>query len=214
MKAVLFDLDGTLADTARDLARALNRLRGEQGLPPLPYEQVRPVASHGARGLIGLGFGLSPEAPDFEPLRLAFLDYYQQDLVADTVLFDGIVEVLHALAARGLPWGIVTNKLARFAEPLMAALELPVAPGVIVSGDTVGVAKPDPRPMLHAAQVLQVDPADCLYVGDAERDVEAGRAVGMKTLVALYGYLSATDQPAAWGADGLIAHPQEILDWL
>jgi N-acetyl-D-muramate 6-phosphate phosphatase len=214
MKAVLFDLDGTLADTALDLGAALNRLRQEHDLAPLADELIRPQASHGARGLIGLGFGLTPEDAGFEPLRQRFLDYYAQDLATRTVWFDGVAELLLALEQRGVHWGIVTNKPSRFTQPLL--LQLPPAshPGVVVSGDTVGVPKPDPRPMRHAADILGVAPADCIYVGDAERDIEAGRAVGMTTLIAYWGYLGPADQPEQWGADGGIHHPLEVLNWL
>lgn len=210
--AVLFDLDGTLADTAPDLGLALNRLLAEEGRPTQPYAAIRPVASHGARGLIELGFG--PEHADFARLRQRFLDLYDICYCEETRLFDGIRELLISITERGLAWGVVTNKPARFTDPLLAALPLPSIPGVAVSGDTVGVAKPDPKPMYYAAKMLGVLPEQCLYVGDAERDIEAGRRVGMTTVLADYGYISATDQPQQWGADIRITHPLELLTHL
>lgn len=211
ISAVLFDLDGTLADTAPDLGLALNRLLAEESRPAQPYTAIRPIASHGARGLIHLGFGIGPEHPDFARLRTRFLELYDICYCEETRLFDGISDLISALAERGLPWGIVTNKPARFTDPLLAALPLPATPGVAVSGDTVGVAKPDPKPMYYAAEMLGVDPAHCFYVGDAERDIEAGRKVGMTTVLAAYGYISADDRPQEWGADIHIQHPLELL---
>lgn len=213
-RAVLFDLDGTLADTAPDLGAALNRLLAAEGMAPQPYSAIRPIASHGARGLIGLGFGVTPQQPGFVDLRNRFLDFYEQHLCEETRLFDGIAPLLEGIVARGWRWGIVTNKPMRFTVPLVAQLVLPSRPGVVVSGDTVGVPKPDPRPMIHAAQQLGVDPAHCIYVGDAERDIEAGRVVGMQTVLASYGYISSNDNPASWGADFTINTPLELLDVL
>lgn len=214
MRAVLFDLDGTLADTAPDLSAALNRVRVGRGLEPVRHELLRPAASHGARGLIGVGFGFGPEHPDFDALRNDFMDYYEADIARHTCLFAGTADLLDALVQRHIPWGIVTNKISRFTLPLIERLALMHAPGVVVSGDTVGVAKPDPKPMLYAAAQLGVAPTECLYVGDAARDIEAGRRVGMKTLVARYGYIGPDDEPEQWGADGYIDHPLEVLRWL
>ncbi|WP_432721207.1 HAD-IA family hydrolase [Jeongeupia wiesaeckerbachi] len=211
IRAILFDLDGTLADTAPDLGAALNRLLLEEGRPEQPYEAIRPLASHGARGLIGLGFSIGPDDAAFAYLRERFLTHYAAALCEHTVLFDGIAELITAIGARGLPWGIVTNKPGRFTDPLVRELPLPVQPGCVVSGDTVGVAKPDPKPMLHAAEQLGVPAASCIYVGDAERDIEAGRRVGMKTVIADYGYISVDDRPTDWGADLRIAHPLDLL---
>ncbi|AOX99835.1 HAD family hydrolase [Jeongeupia sp. USM3] len=211
IRAILFDLDGTLADTAPDLGAALNRLLAEEGRPEQPYDAIRPLASHGARGLIGLGFGVGPDDASFNGLRERFLARYAAALCEHTVLFDGIAELIAAIGARGLPWGIVTNKPGRFTDPLVRELPLPVQPGCIVSGDTVGVAKPDPRPMLHAAEQLGVPAESCIYIGDAERDIEAGRRVGMKTVIADYGYISVDDRPTTWGADLRIAHPLDLL---
>jgi len=214
IRAVLFDLDGTLADTAPDLAWALNEVRREQGLAPLPFEHIRPAVSHGSRALIERGFGLDPSDATFEPLRRRLLDLYRDNLARHTRLFDGMDEVLDTLEARGLHWGVVTNKPAWLTEPLLAALDLDHRAAAIVSGDTVDQRKPHPAPLLHACALAGADAARCLYVGDARRDIEAGRAAGMHTLVALFGYLDDDDDPAAWNADALVATPADILRWL
>ncbi len=214
IRAVLFDLDGTLADTAADLGAALNRLLAEEGRPPVGYELIRPVASHGARGLIHLGFGIDKQDPEFEDYRRRFLDHYEASFADLTTLFDGINSLLQALEQRGLKWGIVTNKPMRFTDRLVPALPWAVPPAAVVSGDTTGVPKPDPKPMLHAAELLGVPASACLYLGDAERDVEAARAAGMKAIIASYGYISDTDTPETWGADGFIDRPEELLDHL
>ena len=214
IKAVLFDLDGTLADTARDLGAALNRLLAEENLPPQPYEAVRPIASHGARGLVSLGFGIDKTRPRFEEYRLRFLEQYDHDFSSHTTLFDGINELILALQARGLAWGIITNKPMRFTDRLVPALPFAVPPAVVVSGDTVGVAKPDPAPMLHACRLIDTDPRHCLYVGDAERDIQAGRAVGMKTVLVNWGYIADSDDTASWQADISINEPSELLAYL
>ncbi|MFC4157991.1 HAD family hydrolase [Chitinimonas lacunae] len=212
--AILFDLDGTLADTALDLGAALNHLLAEEGRQPVEHSLIRPIASHGARGLIRLGFGIEREAPDFETLRQRFLDHYEDHFCASTCLFDGVNDLLAQLTARGIAWGIITNKPMRFTDRLVPTLGLAVDPGVVVSGDTVGFAKPDPRPMRYACEALGVDPATCWYVGDAERDIAAGRAVGMTTVLAAYGYIDASEQPDTWGADLRIEKPLELLDLL
>lgn len=214
IKAVLFDLDGTLADTARDLGAALNRLLAEEGLPPQPYEAVRPIASHGARGLVSLGFGIDKSHPRFEEYRLRFLDLYEHSFADETVLFDDINALLREIDARGLKWGIVTNKPMRFTDRLVPALPFAVPPAVVVSGDTVGIAKPDPAPMLHAAQQIDIAPEHCLYVGDAERDIQAGRAVGMRTVLVNWGYIADSDDPASWQADITIDQPLALLSHL
>ena len=211
IRAVLFDLDGTLADTAPDLGAALNRLLIEEGRDPQPDFAIRPVASHGARGLLELGFGITPADAQFCALRERFLNHYEQGICDGTVLFDGISELIAQISARGLAWGIITNKPMRFTDPLVELLPLPIAPQTCVSGDTVGIPKPDAKPMLHAAAQLGIAPEHCLYVGDAERDIEAGRRVGMPTVLALYGYISATDDTASWGANIKIEHPLELL---
>ncbi len=214
IRTVLFDLDGTLADTAPDLARALNELLIERGRKPLPYETIRPQVSHGAKALIALGFGLGPEAPDFEALRQRLLAIYQAGLCRETKLFPGMAAVLDALPARGCNWGVVTNKPAFLTEPLMAALGLSARAACIVSGDSTAKRKPHPEPMRHACALAGSRPEQCLYVGDAERDVAAGKIAGMKTLVALFGYIGDNERPHTWGADGLVTEPAEILKWL
>ncbi|WP_374536671.1 HAD family hydrolase [Chitinimonas taiwanensis] len=214
IRAILFDLDGTLADTALDLGGALNRLLAEEGRPAVPYEKIRPIASHGARGLVELGFGLHRDAPSFDALRLRFLDHYEDGFRNETVLFDGINPLIEGLHARGLAWGIITNKPMRFTDRLVPTLGFSIPPAVVVSGDTVGVPKPDPRPMQHACAQIGVDPTACWYVGDAERDIVAGRAVGMKTVLADYGYIADTDRPEEWGADLRIATPLQLLELL
>lgn len=213
-RAVLFDLDGTLADTAQDLGAALNRLLQDHGKSPLPYASIRPVASHGARGLINLGFGIDRDHPEFEALRQRFLDYYDTSFADLTTIFDGINDLLQQLAQRDIAWGVVTNKPMRFTDRLVPALPWAVQPGVIVSGDTVGVPKPDPRPLLYAAEKLGVTPDQCIYLGDAERDVEAAIAAGMKPLIANYGYIAETDLPENWGAAGFIDRPEQLIDYL
>jgi phosphoglycolate phosphatase len=213
-RAILFDLDGTLADTALDLGGALNRLLTEEGRPPVAHELIRPIASHGARGLVELGFGLRRDDPAFDALRLRFLDQYEHCFTERTVLFDDINTLLEALVERGYAWGIITNKPMRFTDRLVPKLGFTVAPQVVVSGDTVGVPKPDPRPMHRACELLGVDPMHCWYVGDAERDIAAGRAVGMTTVLADYGYIADIDRPEEWGADHRIASPLELLTLL
>lgn len=209
--AVFFDLDGTLADTAPDLAAAANRVVADHGRPPVDYELLRPVASHGARGLIGAAFGKTPTDPDFPALRDAFLDYYEADIAARTQLFDGMPEVLAALETAGIRWGIVTNKIARFTTPLVAAIGLAPRASAVVSGDTTPHAKPHPAPLLHAAEVSGVDPRRCAYVGDDLRDIQAGKAAGMVTVTAAYGYCGEGDPPEQWGGDYLVRHPGELL---
>ncbi|KDP88935.1 phosphoglycolate phosphatase [Cupriavidus sp. SK-3] len=209
--AVFFDLDGTLADTAPDLAAAANRLVTEHGLPPVAYEQLRPVASHGARGLIGAAFGKSPADPEFPDLRDTFLDYYEADIAVHTRLFDGMAEVLDALETAGIRWGIVTNKITRFTAPLVAAIGLAPRASAVVSGDTTAHAKPHPAPLLHAADISGVAPERCVYVGDDLRDIQAGKAAGMITITAAYGYCGDGEPPEAWGADYLVRHPSELI---
>ncbi|AOZ49631.1 HAD family hydrolase [Chromobacterium vaccinii] len=214
IKAVLFDLDGTLADTARDLGAALNRLLAEEGRAPLSYELIRPVASHGARGLVQLGFGADLDADRMEALRVRFMDLYDANLAGETTLFDGVNELISELDRRGVAWGIITNKSMRFTDRLVPWLPFAIPPAVIVSGDTVGVAKPDPKPMLHATSQIGIAPEHCMYVGDAERDIQAGRNVGMKTVLVSWGYFSEQDKPEQWGADIDIDHPLQLLDHL
>jgi N-acetyl-D-muramate 6-phosphate phosphatase len=209
VRGLLFDLDGTFADTAPDLAAALNWALQCFGREPLPYERIRPQVSHGARALIRLGFGEEAEAPRQELLR-----YYRDNIARHTTLFPGMAEVLEALETAGLPWGIVTNKPAYLTEPLMQGLGLFERAGCIVSGDTTPNPKPHPEPILLACRRIATPPEHCLYVGDAARDIEAGRAAGTGTLAALFGYLDEQDRPESWGADGLVRSPAEILTWL
>lgn len=212
--AVLFDLDGTLVDTAPDLAAAVNRLRRARGLPDMPLDVLRQYASAGARGLIGAALGFAPDHDDYPGLRDTFLEHYAANLCIDSVLFENIADVLAAIEQRQLPWGIVTNKAARFTTPLLEALAMSSKPGVVICGDTTPHAKPHPAPLIAAAKALGVAPARCLYVGDAERDVAAGLAAGMQTIVARYGYIAAHDQPDLWQAHGHITNPRELIAWL
>ncbi len=212
--AVLLDLDGTLVDTAPDMGAALNALLQEHGRPAVSYEAYRGSVSHGARGLINLGFGEDFAARNFDDLRHRFLQLYAEGLCRETRVFDGFMPVLETIEARGLAWGIVTNKPAGLTEPLVEALGLMERATCVVSGDTCARAKPDPMSLLHAASIVEQPAANCVYVGDAERDIEAARAAGMLSLVAGYGYLSADDQPHQWQADAVVSHPEEIIDWL
>lgn len=211
---VLFDLDGTLADTAPDLAYALNRVLSEQGRESLPFESIRPVVSHGALALVRLGFGIGPEDAHFTPLRQRLLAIYRDNLTRHTRLFPGMAELLESIETRGMRWGVVTNKPAFLTEPLLEQMGLRTRAAAVVSGDTLPVRKPDPAPMLLACEQAQSHPSRCVYLGDAERDVVAGRNAGMATLVAMFGYLGDDDRPANWGADGLVTHPDEVLPWI
>lgn len=213
IRAVLLDLDGTLLDTAPDMAAALNRLRKERGLQPLPFVSIRPFVSHGAATLVRIGF---PKASDEDlvELRARFLEIYRQDVAVDTRLFPGFEDVLVALEARRVLWGVVTNKPAFLTDPLLARLKLQDRPACVISGDTVAKRKPDPAPLLHAAEVIEIEPAHCVYVGDAERDIQAGRAAGMLTLVATFGYIGENDRPDTWQADGFVDSPGALLEWL
>ncbi len=211
---VLFDLDGTLADTAPDLGFALNELLREHGRPPVPYDRIRPQASYGARALLRLGFGITPHDTGYDKLRHRFLDLYAANLCRETRLFPGISELLSALSGRGLNWGIVTNKPAFLTNPLVQALGLADSAACVVSGDTTANSKPHPAPVLYACAQCGSAPASCLFVGDAARDIEAGRSAGMRTLVAMFGYIGETDDPPGWGADALVPSPDAVLEWL
>ena len=209
-KAVLFDLDGTLADTAPDLAAALNRLRAEQGLEPMPLEQVRPFASAGARGLVHAGFGVKPGDGEYDALRESFLEFYRERTCVDTRLFPGIPGLLQELARRAIAWGVVTNKATRFTERIISTLGL--APQCVVCGDTTPHLKPHATPMLHAAAQLGLPPAACVYLGDDLRDIQAGRAAGMRTVAVDWGYHHPeSGGPEAWNADAVIAHPRDLI---
>lgn len=214
MQAVLFDLDGTLVDTAPDLAYALNLQRERHGLPFLPEAMIRPYASHGSRGLLEIGFGLLPDHADFEQMRTEYLDLYTQVMTRQPHLFVGMAEVLLEIEQRGLRWGIVTNKPRRFTVPMITHMNLIHRAGAVISGDDAPQPKPSPQTLLLACERMQLDPEKVVYVGDAERDVQAGNAAGMTTLVALFGYLSDTDQPETWGADDCIQQPRDLLTYL
>ena len=209
--AVLFDLDGTLADTAPDLGGALNQLRNESGLPALPEAVLRPHTSAGARGLIGAGFGITPDDDRYPALVERFLAIYESALCVHTGLFDGMGEVLDRIELAGLPWGVVTNKAARFTLPLMRGLDLDRRAASIISGDSVAVPKPDPAGLRLAASQMNIDPACCLYVGDDERDIQAARAAGMPSVAATFGYLGTGRHFRDWGADHIINHPIELI---
>jgi len=210
-RAVLFDLDGTLIDSAPDLAGACNEMRAERGLAPLPYEQLRRVVGSGARGMVGASFALAPGDDDYLALRDEFLSRYEARMTRETRVFAEMEPVLGWLREQALPWGIVTNKATRFAAPLVEALGLATEAAVLVCGDTVAHAKPHPAPLLEAARRLDLAAGDCVYVGDDLRDVQAGQAAGMATIVAAWGYLGEGDAPAAWGADHLIERPGELI---
>lgn len=214
IRTILFDLDGTLLDTAPDLADALNRVLIEQNRDPLPFEIIRPHVSHGSIALIRAGFDIDPETEPFEALRQRLLEIYRNNLANRTRLFPGTGNLLSEIEQRGMNWGVVTNKPAWLTEPLLEQLKLASRAACIVSGDTTARSKPDPMPMLHACELAGSEAAQCLYVGDAQRDIEAGRNAGMKTLVALYGYIDEDDNPQSWGADSMVQHPDEILAWL
>ena len=211
-RAILFDLDGTLADTAPDLAGAVNRLRRQRGLEPTPFYLLRPHASSGARGLIGAAFGLQPGDVDYEALRVAFLESYEANLALESRLFDGIQALLDHLQAIGLPWGIVTNKAARYTDALVPKIGLHRA-GCVISGDTTPHSKPHPAPLLEAARRLDLAPQDCWYVGDDLRDIQAGQAAGMATVAAGWGYCGQTE-PLSWGADALAESPLHLVNFL
>lgn len=212
IKAVLFDLDGTLADTAPDLAGALNRMRIIRGLAPMPLAVLRPVASAGARGLLQAGLGLRPEHEAYEATRLEFLEQYEAGLVLESRLFGGVVELLSSLAQRDLRWGVVTNKASRFTTPVLRGLGLDAA--VVISGDTTPHAKPHPEPLLEACRRMDLSPRQAIYVGDDLRDAQSAQAAGMPFLAAAYGYLGEGLPIEQWGADAIVSSPMEILQFV
>ncbi|MFA7665341.1 MAG: HAD-IA family hydrolase [Burkholderiaceae bacterium] len=214
MQAVFFDLDGTLADTARDLAEPIQAMRAERGLAPLPYESLRPYASMGARGLILRGFGIANDRPEFAALREEFLARYEQAMMVHTRLFEGMDAVLDALDDAGIRWGVISNKVERYVRPIVAGLGLEARSICAVGGDTTPFAKPHPEPLLHGARLASLDPRQCVYVGDDLRDIQAGRAATMATVAAAYGFCGSDEPPDTWGADHLIAAPIELLDAL
>lgn len=213
-RAVLFDLDGTLADTAPDLTGALNRLLVERRRTPVSPEITRRHTSSGARGMLGAGFGITPEHPEYAELRDRFLQLYESYICVETVLFPGMHALLDRLDAAGIVWGVVTNKAERFTFPLLERLGITARTRCIVGGDTTARAKPHPDPLLHAAKLIDVDPGACLYVGDDVRDIQAAQAAGMASVAACYGYLGDGEPPQRWGADLLIEHPLELCHHL
>ena len=209
IRAVLFDLDGTFADTAPDLGRAINIMRTARGLAPAAIADTRRVTSLGARGLLGVGFGIGPEHADYLAMREEFLRLYETNLCCDTVLFPGIAELIDHLEQRNIIWGIVTNKAERFARPLLQQLGYGTRAACIIGGDTTGHLKPHPAPLLAAAEAIGMAPPSCAYVGDDERDIQAGRAAGMRTVAVCFGYLNGGN-PESWGADHVVSSPAEI----
>ena len=212
-KAVLFDLDGTFADTAADLASALNRLLADEGLQPLPVERVRPFASAGARGLVHVGFGVKPGDAEYAALREAFLEFYAERTCVETRLFPGIQDLLDELKKRAVAWGLVTNKSQRFTERIVVRLGL--EPACVVCGDSTPHLKPHPAPLLLAAGQLQLAPASCIYVGDDLRDIQAARAAGMRPIAVEWGYHHPdSGAPGSWQADAVIAQPLDLVRYL
>ncbi|WP_455198771.1 HAD family hydrolase [Kaarinaea lacus] len=214
IRTILFDLDGTLADTAHDLAFALNSVLKEQKRDPLPFESIRPVVSHGGIALTKLGFGIEPEHPDFDPLRQRLLDIYSANIARETRLFPGMEELLDNIENSNRNWGVVTNKPSWLTDPLINALGLQDRAACVVSGDTCINRKPHPEPILYGCQLAGSEAQQCLYIGDAERDIEAGRRAGVRTIVALFGYIGNEDNPKDWKADALLSSPTEIFQWI
>ncbi|MBE7369926.1 phosphoglycolate phosphatase [Ramlibacter pallidus] len=213
VKAVLFDLDGTLIDSAPDLGAAADKMRTDRGLPSLPFEKYRPMAGAGARGMLGVAFGMTPDHPEFAALREEFFRNYESCMTQRTYVFDGVQQLIAALAEHGVQWGVVTNKSMRFTAPLTKAMPLFSTARAVVGGDSTPHPKPHPAPLLEAARQVGVRPIECVYVGDDARDVQAGRAAGMGTVAATYGYLGALDVKE-WGADTQIASPLALLQLL
>lgn len=214
MRAVLFDLDGTFADTAPDMRHALNRVLARRNLPALPLESVRPYVSNGARGMVKAGFNLLPEDEGYAPLRDDFLLEYERALCVESRWFDGIHELVTTLEQQDISWGIVTNKATRYTHPLLQALDVTTRAACIVCGDTCARAKPHPDSLLHASQLIGIEPAQCLYVGDDLRDIQAANAAGMRGVVALYGYLGVDPQPLTWPAAAFVDSPAQIVTLL
>ena len=211
INTILFDLDGTLVDTAPDLGHALNIQLKRHGKAPLSDDKIRPVASHGSRGLIGLGFSITPADANFMIMRDEYLGIYDTVFTRSPVLLPGIAELLKSIENAGLKWGIVTNKPRRFTQRLIESMGLQQRTACIVSGDDAPQPKPSPATLLMACEQIGAKPEQCVYVGDAERDIIAGKAAGMQTSVALFGYIDESDQPAEWGADSMIETPAELL---
>ena len=214
VKAVLFDLDGTLIDSAPDLGAAADKMRLDRGLPSLPYERYRPMAGAGARGMLGVAFDMTPEHPDFPAMREEFFRNYESCMTQRTYVFDGVAQLIAALLEHEVAWGVVTNKSMRFTAPLTRGMPLFASARAVVGGDSTPHAKPHPAPLLEAARQVGVKPIECLYVGDDARDVQAGKAAGMPTVAALYGYLGSQADVKAWGADTQIETPLALLPLL
>jgi phosphoglycolate phosphatase len=212
--AVLFDLDGTLIDSAPDLGAAADKMRTDRGLASLPLENYRPMAGAGARGMLAVAFGMTPEHQEFERMREEFFVNYENCMTQRTYAFEGIPELIAQLRSLGLPWGVVTNKSMRFTRPLTQGMSLFQSAAVVVGGDSTPHAKPHPAPLLEAARQLSLEPGHCVYVGDDERDVMAGRAAGMGTVAATYGYLGSNSDTQLWGAHAHIGSPLELLPLL
>jgi 2-phosphoglycolate phosphatase len=214
IRAVLFDLDGTLIDSAPDLGVAADKMRIARGLPSLPLERYRPMAGAGARGMLGIAFGITPEHPEYAALREEFFVNYENCMTERTYVFQGIAELITQLLGQGLAWGVVTNKSMRFTQPLTQRMSLFATASAVVAGDSTPHSKPHPAPLLEAARQLRLEPARCIYVGDDERDVAAGLAAGMGTVAATYGYLGSNADTLLWGAHAHIHSPLELLPLL
>lgn len=212
-RAALFDLDGTLLDTAPDLVFALNKLRREHDLPEMPVATLRSIANLGSKAMIKLAFGMEEDNPEFAQMREKFLTYYTRHIADSTRFFPDMENVLAQLEQCRIPWGIVTNKLTRHTTELLKALNIAHRPACVICGDSLPTFKPDPGPILHACKLLEVNPEHCIYVGDAATDVTASRAAGTRSLVALYGYIHENEDPYSWNADGYIREPMDIMDY-
>lgn len=214
INTILFDLDGTLVDTAPDLGHALNIQLAKHHKPTLSDAAIRPYASHGSRGLIGLGFGITPADAEFIALRDEYLNIYDTVFTRSPVLLDGIADLLQMLESKKIQWGIVTNKPRRFTLPLLESMGLHQRAACVVSGDDAPQPKPSPATLLMACEQINVKPENCVYIGDAERDIQAGNAAGMQTAVALFGYIDVTDKPQDWGANRMLKAPQDLFEWI
>ncbi len=214
IQAVLFDLDGTLIDSAPDLGAAADKMRTDRGMPSLPLSHYRHMAGAGARGMLSLAFGMTTEHPEYDAYKEEFFVNYERCMTERTHAFDGVDDMIQALVQRGMPWGVVTNKSQRFTHPLTQAMPLFATAGTVVSGDTTAHAKPHPEPLFEAARRMAVDPTCCVYVGDDERDIVAGHAAGMRTVAATYGYLGSKSDVKSWNAHVEIEFPTQLLKCL